>query len=78
MLYGAVVFDLDGTLMLSLDVKVKSAGALWCETFSLVSRDAVEAAYRHHSGAPRRQLFNKIAADVLGRQILIGMVIIFR
>ena len=57
-----IVFDWDGTLIESLPLKIRNAGRLFEETFGVAS-DAVEAAYRVHSGIPRRQLFDAICAD---------------
>ena len=64
----AVLFDWDGTLVNSLDVKIRNAGKLFQQVFDL-STEKVEKAYRLHSGIPRRQLFNAILAD-LGRPAL--------
>ncbi len=58
-----IVFDWDGTLIESLPLKIKNAGILFEETFG-VRRAQIEAAYRVHSGIPRRDLFNAICADV--------------
>ncbi len=57
-----IVFDWDGTLIESLPLKIKNAGRLFAETFG-VAAENVEAAYRVHSGIPRRQLFDAICAD---------------
>ncbi len=57
-----VLFDWDGTLINSLDVKVHNAGILFEQVFHL-PRASVEAAYRRHSGIPRWQLFNAICQD---------------
>ena len=61
----AVLFDWDGTLVNSLDVKIRNAGELFNRVFNL-SPDQVGMAYRRHSGIPRRQLFDAILDD-LGR-----------
>ena len=58
-----VVFDWDGTLIESLPLKIRNAGQLFDETFGVTSA-AVSAAYRVHSGIPRRQLFEAICADM--------------
>ena len=57
-----LLFDWDGTLVNSLDIKVHHAGLLFAETFDLDPAE-VEAAYQQHSGIPRRQLFNAICVD---------------
>lgn len=57
-----VLFDWDGTLVQSLDVKIRNAGLLFQQRFGLPPAD-VEKAYRVHSGIPRRQLFDTIRAD---------------
>jgi phosphoglycolate phosphatase len=57
-----IVFDWDGTLIESLPLKIKNAGQLFAETFEVAAAD-VEAAYRVHSGIPRRQLFDAICVD---------------
>lgn len=62
-LVRAVLFDWDGTLVNSLDVKIRNAGLLFHQRFDL-SPDQVEKAYRFHSGIPRRQLFDAILADL--------------
>lgn len=57
-----VLFDWDGTLLNSLDVKIHNAGRLFA-TANNLQPELVEAAYRRHSGIPRRQLFDAIRAD---------------
>lgn len=59
----AVLFDWDGTLVNSLDVKIHNAGILFQQRLDLAP-EGVEAAYRKHSGIPRRQLFDAILADL--------------
>jgi phosphoglycolate phosphatase-like HAD superfamily hydrolase len=58
-----VLFDWDGTLIKSLDIKVANAARLFQGEYQ-VSPLEVEAAYRRHSGIPRRQLFEAICADL--------------
>ncbi|MFH2039749.1 MAG: HAD family hydrolase, partial [Chloroflexota bacterium] len=62
-LVRAVLFDWDGTLVNSLDVKIRNAGLLFHQRFDLPPGQ-VEKAYQIHSGIPRRQLFNAILADL--------------
>jgi phosphoglycolate phosphatase-like HAD superfamily hydrolase len=58
-----VLFDWDGTLVNSLDVKIRNAGILFHQCLDLAP-ERVEKAYRLHSGIPRRQLFDAILADL--------------
>lgn len=62
-LVRAVLFDWDGTLVNSLDIKIQNAGLLFNQRMGLPP-EKVEAAYRAHSGIPRRQLFDAILADL--------------
>jgi len=62
-LVKAVLFDWDGTLVNSLDIKIRNAGSLFHQRLDL-SAERVEKAYRAHSGIPRRQLFDAILADL--------------
>jgi phosphoglycolate phosphatase-like HAD superfamily hydrolase len=62
-LVRAVLFDWDGTLVNSLDIKIRNAGILFHQRFDLPSGE-VEKAYRLHSGIPRRQLFDAILVDL--------------
>jgi phosphoglycolate phosphatase-like HAD superfamily hydrolase len=57
-----VLFDWDGTLIDSLELKVHNAGVLFEQALH-IPRIGVEAAYRQHSGIPRRQLFDAICRD---------------
>lgn len=57
------MFDWDGTLVDTLEVKIRNAGALFEETFG-ISHESVEAAYRRRSGLPRRQLFEGIIGEL--------------
>ena len=59
----AVLFDWDGTLVNSLDVKIHNAGGLFHQEFGFSSQE-VEEAYRRLSGIPRRQLFDAIMQDL--------------
>lgn len=59
----AVLFDWDGTLVDSLEVKIHNAGRLFQQTFNL-DPGLVEKAYRVHSGIPRRELFDAILSDL--------------
>jgi phosphoglycolate phosphatase len=57
-----VLFDWDGTLIDSLPVKIQNAGNLFQQAFG-VPADTIMAAYRRHSGIPRKQLFTAICKD---------------
>jgi HAD superfamily hydrolase (TIGR01549 family) len=61
-LVWVVLFDWDGTLINSLDIKVHNAGELFEQALGL-SRREVESAYRRHSGIPRRPLFDAICRE---------------
>lgn len=58
-----VLFDWDGTLVNSLDIKVRNAGLLFRDTYG-VDKQQVEVSYRQHSGIPRRRLFEAICRDL--------------
>jgi len=64
----AILFDWDGTLVNSLDLKVHNAGVLFNDRFGY-STASVEKAYRTHSGVPRRVLFDAISLDVGDRTL---------
>lgn len=64
----ALLLDWDGTLIDSLPLKIQNAGRLFAEDYG-VEAAAVEAAYRRHSGIPRRALFDQIARDCMGRPL---------
>jgi len=57
------MFDWDGTLVDTLETKIRNAGALFEEVFG-INPESVEAAYRQHSGLPRRRLFEAILQDL--------------
>jgi len=58
-----VMFDWDGTLIRSLDWKIRNSGILFSEAFGVPAPD-VEAAYRRHSGIARRELFIAICKEL--------------
>lgn len=66
--YPVIVFDLDGTLVDSLGIKVKNAGKVW-HAFYSINPKTTENTYRKYSGIPRQQLFKKMAMDFLNRNI---------
>jgi phosphoglycolate phosphatase-like HAD superfamily hydrolase len=57
-----VLFDWDGTLVNSLDIKIHNAGKLFAQKLAL-DPQKVEASYRRHSGVPRHQLFEAICRE---------------
>lgn len=57
-----VLFDWDGTLINSLDIKIRNAGILFSQSLN-ISPQLVAEAYRHYSGVPRRQLFDVICVN---------------
>ncbi len=66
--YKALLLDWDGTLIESLLLKIKNAGRLFAAIYGVDPAD-VEAAYRRHSGIPRRALFDKIALTCVGQPL---------
>ncbi len=58
-----VMFDWDGTLIRSLEWKIRNGGILFSDVFGVPAPD-VEAAYRRHSGIPRPELFAAICQEV--------------
>lgn len=69
--YRAIVLDWDGTVVLSLDLKVENAAQLFARRLG-AAPDAVRQSYRRHSGVPRRALFERISEDCLGRGLTEG------
>ncbi|MBM3151261.1 MAG: HAD family hydrolase [Chloroflexi bacterium] len=59
----AVMFDWDGTLIHSLDYKIRNGGILFSAQYNVSARD-VEDSYRRHSGIPRRDLFAAICREL--------------
>lgn len=57
-----ILFDWDGTLIDSLDLKIRNAGALFEQALG-IPPDKVEEVYRQHSGLPRRQVFQAICQE---------------
>jgi len=64
----AILFDWDGTLVNSLNLKVENAGVLFNDRFGY-SVESIERAYRIHSGVPRRTLFDAILMEVGNRKL---------
>jgi len=57
-----IIFDWDGTIINSLDLKIANASNLFHETFGIAPTE-VAYAYRQHSGIPRHELFDAICDD---------------
>ena len=64
----AFLLDWDGTLVKSLAIKIANAAEVISERFG-ADADAVSTAYSRHSGVPRRELFDRIAKDTIGRTL---------
>lgn len=67
----AFLFDWDGTLVDSLPIKLSNAGEVFARHLG-ANKQEVEEAYSRHSGLPRRQLFNLISNDCIGRPMTDG------
>lgn len=57
-----VLFDWDGTLINSLEIKIHNAAMVFHEILG-ANPEMIAAAYRHYSGIPRRQLFEAICTE---------------
>jgi HAD superfamily hydrolase (TIGR01549 family) len=57
-----VLFDWDGTLIDSLEIKIQNASILFQEVLGFDPQTAAFA-YRQHSGIPRRELFEAICVE---------------
>ena len=68
MRFRGFLLDWDGTLIDSLPLKIENAAWLF-STRCGAAPDAVKASYRRHSGMPRRELFNRIAAECIGHRL---------
>ncbi len=68
MTLAAVLFDFDGTLVESLDVKVAAFRALYAP-FGEAIADQAAAHYRAHTGVPRRERFGFCHRTLLGREL---------
>ncbi|MBX3064203.1 MAG: HAD family hydrolase [Anaerolineae bacterium] len=68
MRYKAFLLDWDGTIIDSLLLKLENAGNLFAARYG-VNSAAAQICYRRYSGIPRRQLFDRIALDLLERRL---------
>ena len=64
----AFLLDWDGTLIDSLPLKIENAARLFAAELG-ADAEAVKASYAHHSGVPRRELFDRIAEECVGRRL---------
>lgn len=64
----AFLFDWDGTLVDSVPIKISNAAELFARLFG-ADRGEVKTSYADHSGIPRRDLFDLIASDCIGRRL---------
>lgn len=60
-----ILFDWDGTLVDSIEMKIRNAGIVFSDLFGW-NIESVKGAYRYFSGIPRRDLFTAIAKKVGG------------
>jgi phosphoglycolate phosphatase-like HAD superfamily hydrolase len=63
----AVVFDWDGTLFASMDVKRGNFIKIFCELGG--AKEELEVLHRKYSGIPRKELFSSIYAECFGRAL---------
>lgn len=61
-------FDFDGTLVNSLDAKIKNAGIVFSEVLN-IPQSLVVKKYKRYSGVSRRSLFDNISLDIIGRKL---------
>jgi phosphoglycolate phosphatase-like HAD superfamily hydrolase len=64
--FRLAVFDWDGTLVDTMNLKPRTAAGLFAERFGVDEDDAYRE-YRRFSGLGRRELFDSIAGSVVGR-----------
>lgn len=64
----AIVFDWDGTLVETMGLKIANAGSLFADFFK-VAPEGVVSTYKRHSGNPRKDLFQAIAEENVGRRL---------
>ena len=61
-----IIFDWDGTVVNTMPIKIKNASAIFSEFYNVNPTDVKES-YSKHSGIPRRELFELIAKENIGR-----------
>jgi len=62
----AIVFDWDGTVVNTMQIKICNASNIFSEQYDVDSESIAES-YRKYSGIPRRDLFDLIARENIGR-----------
>lgn len=64
----AMICDWDGTLVNSMPNKYRNAASIFNRHFKVDKNDVI-LLYKKYSGIPRKQLFNKIASNLIGREL---------
>ena len=64
----AVVFDWDGTIVNTMPFKLDNAGQVFAKHFDVFPKE-IALSYKAYSGIARRDLFNLIAKDHIGREL---------
>ena len=64
----AVVFDWDGTVVDTMPIKICNASNIFSEQYDVDSESIAES-YRKYSGISRRDLFDLIAKENIGREL---------
>jgi phosphoglycolate phosphatase-like HAD superfamily hydrolase len=62
----AIVFDWDGTIVDTMPLKIKNASRIFKKHYG-VSCKYTRESYKNHSGVSRKELFNLIAKDNIGK-----------
>ncbi|KON26829.1 hypothetical protein AC481_06430 [miscellaneous Crenarchaeota group archaeon SMTZ-80] len=66
----AILFDWDGTIVNTMTIKVKNASETFAEKFNIASEKAA-ISYERYSGISRKELFQLIAKENIGRSLSI-------
>lgn len=64
----AIIFDWDGTVVNTMQLKFQNLGIVFAKILGANPTDVMKS-YRMYSGIPRRELFDHIAQDTIGRNI---------
>src|SRR3990172_2965869 len=64
----AIVFDWDGTVVNTMQNKKNNASAIFAERYGAAHENVVRS-YERYSGVPRKELFNLIAKENIGREL---------
>jgi len=66
----AICFDWDGTIVDTMSLKIKNAGELFHEfSGNKIDKNHFENSYKRYSGIPRKELFNAIVKDNIGKSL---------